>query len=183
VKICKKCQVNKKNSDYYKGASKCKVCYKAERLEHYYTNKSNPEFIQKHNEQSKVAKQKYRASTKGKQAEYDYNRSDAKKVASTKYKQTVKGEATSRKSHLKTKYNLTIEEWDALYREQDGKCKCCGNLTEAKKMHTDHNHITNKVRGLLCNGCNTGLGQLGDSPSRLQKAYNYLMREGYYGEH
>lgn len=170
MQVCKKCEINKKSSEYYKGNSKCKVCYRAERLAKYHENKSNPQYIEKHNEQSKQAKVKYRASEKGKEA-------------SAKYNKTEKGEAASRKRHLKTKYNLTIEEWDTVYRKQNGKCACCNKQVDAKHMHTDHNHTTNDVRGLLCNGCNTGLGHLGDSPSRLQKAYNYLMRVGYYGEH
>jgi len=79
-------------------------------------------------------------------------------------------------------YGITVDEWNKMYVEQNGRCSCC-NTPITKSAHTDHNHSNGTVRALLCNGCNTGLGSFGDSPSRLQKAYSYLMRVGYYGEH
>ena len=46
----------------------------------------------------------------------------------------------------------------------------------------DHNHKTSKVRGLLCTGCNTGIGHLKDHPAILGRASEYLRSRGFYGK-
>jgi hypothetical protein len=54
-------------------------------------------------------------------------------------------------------------------------CECCGKLPIGKQsLHLDHDHITGKFRGWLCNNCNLGIGKLGDSLEGLNKAMNYL---------
>jgi hypothetical protein len=47
-------------------------------------------------------------------------------------------------------------------------CKCC-----LLKPHRDHNHKTKKLRGVLCVGCNSGLGHV-EKPRWLRKALAYL---------
>lgn len=74
-----------------------------------------------------------------------------------------------------SKYGLTHKEYDGMFKSQGGKCKICGNKFDYR-LHVDHCHTTGKVRGLLCRGCNTGLGQFQDDPRILREAINYLMR-------
>jgi hypothetical protein len=40
----------------------------------------------------------------------------------------------------------------------------------------DHDHETNKIRGLLCSRCNTGLGLFFDNISNLENAILYLKK-------
>ena len=59
---------------------------------------------------------------------------------------------------------------------QNNKCLICH--TEFKTMkstYIDHNHITGKVRGLLCVKCNSGIGYLNDDINLLKEAINYLI--------
>jgi hypothetical protein len=56
---------------------------------------------------------------------------------------------------------------------QDNKCAICGNLFY-KTPDVDHDHKTNKVRQLLCNHCNGGLGNFYDNAELLRKAANYI---------
>lgn len=51
---------------------------------------------------------------------------------------------------------------------------CCAICKKARKLVVDHDHLTGRVRGLLCKGCNTALGVFGDSTVGLRQAIAYL---------
>ena len=72
----------------------------------------------------------------------------------------------------KSLYGITREEYDAMVARQEGKCLVC--LQEPKRLYIDHDHATGKIRGLLCNRCNAGLGFLGDDVERVRAAARYL---------
>ena len=75
---------------------------------------------------------------------------------------------------LKRKYNITLEQYEILLNNSNGKCDLCSKIfTEIP--HLDHDHKTKKVRGLLCNNCNLGLGLFKDDENILHKAIKYLM--------
>lgn len=69
------------------------------------------------------------------------------------------------------KYNLTSEELDKLEAIQ--QCQICEEFPD-KPLHIDHDHVTGKVRGVLCRQCNMGIFLLKDSPNILQKAIGYI---------
>ena len=73
-------------------------------------------------------------------------------------------------------YGISTDEYDAMLAEQGGLCAICrGPQTSiSPNLCVDHCHDTGKVRGLLCNGCNGGLGLLKDSPELLRNAIDYL---------
>ncbi len=84
-----------------------------------------------------------------------------------------------RKTRLKTKFGLTVEQYDNLLVTQGGVCAICdGVCANGDKLAVDHNHVTGAVRGLLCHMCNTALGRFGDNPSTLRKAIAYLEKYG-----
>lgn len=73
------------------------------------------------------------------------------------------------------KYGITLEEYNTLLEKQNFVCAVCKNeYPSDKQLAVDHDHKTNKVRGLLCNNCNVGIGMLNDSIETLEKAINYL---------
>ncbi len=73
------------------------------------------------------------------------------------------------------KYGVTKEFVLELYAKQNGKCAICGNPSQTKRfLHVDHCHKTGAVRGLLCHGCNVGIGALRDDPDIISKALHYL---------
>jgi len=45
-------------------------------------------------------------------------------------------------------------------------------------MAVDHCHATGKIRGLLCNSCNSLLGFCADNKARLTAAIAYLDKYG-----
>ena len=63
-----------------------------------------------------------------------------------------------KKRNLKHKYGITIQEYDEMFSSQNGQCYIC--KVDGKKLVVDHCHKTNKVRKLLCHGCNTVLGKI-----------------------
>jgi hypothetical protein len=93
-----------------------------------------------------------------------------------------------RESYVMRKYGLSIELLQELLHEQAGRCaislKRWQDCTRAKCTHddtiflqylyVDHAHKTGKVRGLLCNACNTAIGLLEEDRARLLSALSYL---------
>ena len=81
-----------------------------------------------------------------------------------------------RKSWLKTKYSLSLDDYNYLVVTQSDRCAIC--LTDEKGRHgnwsVDHDHETGEVRGLLCDPCNTGLGKFFDDADNLRDAATYL---------
>lgn len=75
------------------------------------------------------------------------------------------------KKILKT-YNLTVEEYERIFSNQNHKCAICGKKDFAPKI--DHDHATGKVRGILCFTCNCALGAFNDNISLLKSAIFYL---------
>jgi hypothetical protein len=79
---------------------------------------------------------------------------------------------------LKRRYGITkrqIVELAAFQREVCAICKKVPDVTRKRGgLHVDHDHVTEKVRGLLCESCNQGLGFFKDSATALQSAINYL---------
>ena len=87
-----------------------------------------------------------------------------------------------RKQNYKSRYKITVEEYEAIFAKQNGVCAICEkpeNLTKDGKLHAlavDHNHETMQVRGLLCMNCNTRLGYF-EGKNILVKLMAYLMRQ------
>lgn len=82
-----------------------------------------------------------------------------------------------RERWLRAAYGITPGQFDAMLLAQGGRCAICG--TDAPggrfdRFHVDHSHETGKVRGLLCQPCNHGIGSLQDSTEVLAKALEYL---------
>ena len=70
--------------------------------------------------------------------------------------------------------NFSYEEntYEKLLTLQNGKCAICSIETSVLCM--DHNHISNKLRGLLCNRCNLAIGLMNEDTARLKEAIKYL---------
>ncbi|MGH3388461.1 MAG: endonuclease VII domain-containing protein [Actinomadura sp.] len=86
----------------------------------------------------------------------------------------VRSHGSVRNYLLKLRYGVTSAEIDEHHARQGGICVIClRNLPD----HVDHDHETGLFRGLLCFGCNGGLGQFADDPDRLRQAAGYLDRE------
>lgn len=77
---------------------------------------------------------------------------------------------------LKYMYGITFDAYTELLKKQAYKCRVCGTPEAEldRKLAVDHDHVTGKVRALLCVSCNNGLGRFKDSPVLLRIAALYL---------
>lgn len=82
----------------------------------------------------------------------------------------------ARQSHLKYKYGIDRWAYAKILTDQNGACAICKIPFDLmlRNPDVDHDHATGKVRGLLCNACNLGLGQFEDELFLLESAANYL---------
>ena len=108
-----------------------------------------------------------------------YKPDPKKAVAATRKWQDANPERvklTRWKRQLRKMYGLTIEEYEAMLRTQQGRCASCNDALTDKLhgRHIDHCHATGKVRGILCGGCNIALGHAKDDVERLKSLIRYL---------
>jgi len=83
----------------------------------------------------------------------------------------------NRNRQYEYRYGISLSDYRKMYYEQGGMCPICMKVKPISgntKMHVDHCHNTNKVRGLLCSSCNTNLGRFNDSIDMLERAIYYL---------
>ncbi|MFF7837557.1 endonuclease VII domain-containing protein [Streptomyces ossamyceticus] len=74
-------------------------------------------------------------------------------------------------------HGATLDDYDRLLMEQEGRCAICGTDSPGgnnTRFAFDHDHASNRSRGLLCYLCNVGLGSFMDDRIRLQRAIDYL---------
>lgn len=76
-----------------------------------------------------------------------------------------------RSYRLQRRYGITAADADAMLEAQGGLCAVC---CERPAEHVDHDHLTGKVRGMLCFCCNQGLGNFRDRADVMRAAIAYL---------
>lgn len=85
--------------------------------------------------------------------------------------------AKERKDNLKRMFNMSIETYEEKLKKQNSVCVICNKECKSgKRLAVDHNHVTGKIRDLLCGNCNGGLGKFQDNPELLNKAADYLRK-------
>ena len=83
---------------------------------------------------------------------------------------------------LKKNFGITLDQYNVLLESQNYVCKICGKPEQdvcnkkgaVRNLAVDHDHATGRVRGLLCRGCNQGLGNFKENLTSLQNAISYL---------
>lgn len=70
------------------------------------------------------------------------------------------------------RFGLTLTDWHEMLIAQAGRCAIC--LEPMTRPNVDHDHSTGRIRGLLCDTCNPGLGFFHDDPAKLRAAAAYV---------
>ena len=122
-----------------------------------------------------------------KQKAAEWARNDRKKHPD-KYKAQYAngyGRGYSKRLHdLLVSHKITKEQYDAMIVAQNNCCAICKRpekridtyTKQVARLCIDHNHITNKVRALLCSACNAGVGYFKENPVIINKAIAYLQK-------
>jgi hypothetical protein len=77
---------------------------------------------------------------------------------------------------LKYKYGISFKEYSEMIKNQNKECAICHvKFKKLKQACVDHDHVSNKVRGILCARCNFSLGKF-ETVALLQSAIKYLKR-------
>lgn len=167
-KRCTKCGETKPLDEFHKDRSqpdgrcpRCKVCKKRAARKYFRANQE--ERVKYGREYKAKNPEKIRACTK---KYYEANR-----------EKILRG---ARVCWLKTQYNLTPEEYQAILDKQGGGCAICGRKRKPgeKHLHVDHRQDPWLIRGILCNNCNPGLGKFRHNSALTARATEYLREHG-----
>jgi Recombination endonuclease VII len=93
------------------------------------------------------------------------------KAQQKRYQQSERGKLMGRRFRLKKFWGLTEDQFETMSALQNHRCAIC---EKQAKLCVDHDHLTGKIRALLCANCNHILGKAYDDPAILRKAVNYL---------
>ncbi len=105
------------------------------------------------------------------------NNPESARASVRKYKRSRKGQTTALARNLRSKYGLSLTQYEDLLREQENRCPVCQREFVGRiKACVDHNHETGQIRGLLCRSCNASIGGMRDDIKMLVTAASYLQR-------
>lgn len=101
------------------------------------------------------------------------------------YSRNPRSSEESKRQHFKHRYGLTLEGRQQILNDQGGRCYLCGDPFDPNRprgIHTDHDHdccpgsrsCGKCIRGLACDGCNSGVGHFRDDPDRMRRAADAL---------
>lgn len=154
MKLCSKCNNDKPLNEFFKDSStksglhsQCKFCMKLPKG-------SRSEYRKEH---------------------YQLNKEHAEKTR-RKYITSEHGIFKRRDNWYRKNYGITLADYNKILLEQNNKCATCkrDKSESFRNLVVDHCHITNKIRGLLCDNCNVALGKIKDNVETLKTMIKYL---------
>lgn len=153
MKKCRICLINKSLDDFHKDSQS--VDGKESRCKQCILKMKSTNYhsnLKVNREKARVKANEFRKNNKGYQRKYD----------------------------LKRTYGLSLEDYNTMLLSQDNSCKICKTKDAGGKhkiFYVDHCHVTGKIRGLLCTGCNLALGGFRDRIESVERAILYLKGE------
>ena len=148
--VCANCYKDNRSKKALTEGKTCKVCKEYKENNMFYFKNSEKSHRGNVCKKCKIAESKSRTKslTSEKRAEY------------------------RRRSHAKS-YGLTLEEFNAYFKE--ATCGICNHTGDKyNRLVLDHCHSTGRIRGVLCDQCNLGLGHFTDNIDKLKGAIKWL---------
>jgi len=105
------------------------------------------------------------------------------KLCKKKYARSGHAKIMNRGRAIKYLYGITPNDYNQLFQQQNGCCAICGKHQSKlkRRLDVDHDHKTDKVRGLLCNYCNKIIERHINNPSWFKNLIVVNRLEGYLG--
>ena len=117
----------------------------------------------------------YKDISKRKEYNAKYHKENSLEIKERKRKYRLENKHIIESKRCMKRYGITLEDKKQLIQDQNNKCLICKCVfTKINKPHVDHNHSTGKVRGILCNDCNSLLGFAKENIQILQNSINYI---------
>ena len=146
----------------------CKACKQEKPISEFYAHKSTKDRL--------ISICKACHSEKSKKRRETPENKERSRLATERWRKNPKNKRSYLSSKYKARYGITLDEYENMLDSQDNKCFICEEEAgyNNKPLYVDHCHSTNKVRKLLCQHCNSGLGMFKDNPELLSKAAEYV---------
>lgn len=136
---------------------------------------SNKKWRDNNKEKTREIQRRWQENNPIKVAQYGKKWADAHKEEIHWYNKGHYNKDEDKNRHLIVRYGITLIEYNKMFETQGGRCYLCDRAFPI--LCVDHDHVSKKVRALLCHDCNTGLGKFQDNPDVLLKAAEYLKKE------
>lgn len=110
--------------------------------------------------------------------EFDHRTRDGRNAYARQYRKMMPH--VFKNQELRKEFGISLDDYQRMLSDQGGQCGICGSTSggtrhgKNKAFAVDHCHETGKVRGLLCEACNQGIGKMKDDPVLLRKAADYI---------
>lgn len=173
TKTCKKCSIDRPASEFWASSKSpdglqywCKECHRSHQRQ---WNEKNQDKIREYRKKHRVIRRERYATDE------DYRERILLQVK--RFRESLPQEERRRRDRsgmLRAKYGLESDQVEEMWNEQGRKCSICKR--EAAVPDVDHDHVTGRIRGLLCGKCNRALGHFGDNIDGLMSAVRYLER-------
>ena len=152
-------------------AVKCAKCKEEKDDDRFYRNKNNKNNI---NSWCKDCMIKHFATP-----EYRRKQKAENVTRATKWERDNPERASmnKRRSAMKRNYGITLEDYERIFNEQNGKCAISGQTAKhGRHLLVDHDHATGKIRGLVTATVNLWIGYIENHPDWEVKIHEYLAR-------
>lgn len=165
-----------------KNVKTCSSCKRELSILNFHKNKGTPDnFAHQCRECCSLTlsinyKQKRTERLRYKKQHYEENKAIYLQKCKAYYeKNKIEIQKRRKEQRMQKLYGISLEEKNTLFLKQGNMCAICKNTTfTGNNWHTDHNHKTNKIRGILCGKCNQLIGLANDDIIILESAIHYL---------
>lgn len=166
TKRCSKCLQDKSIDDFNPKRAQCKIC-----MREYDKNRYNNNL-----DYFKEKKARWDKNNKEKVSEYNkqYAEDNTEKLTQKEKDRWMNDRENQTRRHRMWRYKLTQKEMIQLELNANGRCSICKRKSD--NMHVDHNHLTGKVRELICKKCNIAIGYVEEDLGRLRAISDYLIQ-------